>query len=112
MAAPASRAGRRHRLVRRETFGQRITAFLNPLDNLLSASLIFETYDWEGLGESIATPAGVGINLLLMVTRANSDTEAGWLGHRDPLDDIFESTERRSWFSRTGFSYLVRLRPY
>ncbi|KAK6531776.1 hypothetical protein TWF694_002945 [Orbilia ellipsospora] len=83
----AAHSTRRHRLVRRQTFGQRISSFLNPLDNLLSISLLFETYDWEGLGEAIAAPVGVALNIVMMITRANSNINSGWT-RSSPLEEV------------------------
>ncbi|KAF3936030.1 hypothetical protein ABW19_dt0209134 [Dactylella cylindrospora] len=96
----AAQATRRHRLVRRQTFGQRIASFLNPLDNLLAISLIFETFDWEGLGESIATPVGIGLNLVLMITRANSSVD-WFLGSSSVDDEILISLGNEHGRSRT-----------
>ncbi|KAJ6258572.1 hypothetical protein Dda_6618 [Drechslerella dactyloides] len=101
---PAHSASRRHRLVRRQTFGQRIASFLNPLDNLLSVSLLFETYDWEGLGESIAAPAGIALNILLMVARANSNTKLGWRGSSSAVEDVLR--DPRHDYSDTGSGAL------
>ncbi|KAK6337861.1 hypothetical protein TWF696_001339 [Orbilia brochopaga] len=105
MASPSTAthsASRRHRLVRRQTFGQRIAAFLNPLDNLLSVSLLFETYDWEGLGESIAAPAGIALNVLLMVARANSNIKLGWRGGSSSVEDVLRDPRHDYSESDTG----------
>ncbi|EPS35928.1 hypothetical protein H072_10589 [Dactylellina haptotyla CBS 200.50] len=99
-----SHSTRRHRLVRRQTFGQRIAAFLNPLDNLLSVSLLFETYDWEGLGETIAVPAGLVLNILLMITRANSNTSSGWR-RSDPIEEVLRDPNED--YGRSGGSGAI-----
>ncbi|EWC44993.1 hypothetical protein DRE_01052 [Drechslerella stenobrocha 248] len=110
-SATRSASSRRHRLVRRQTFGQRIAAFLNPLDNLLSASLLFETYDWEGLGESIAAPAGIALNVLLMIARANSNTKLGWRGTSSHVEDVLRDPRYDYSDSQAGgiFGWLMHI---
>ncbi|KAK6339695.1 hypothetical protein TWF718_009090 [Orbilia javanica] len=83
--APAST--RYHRMVRRQTFGERITSFLNPMDNWLAISLLFEEFDWDGFGESVALPVSIALNVALIVFRASSDTSGAWR-RSSPLEDV------------------------
>ncbi|KAF3181573.1 hypothetical protein TWF225_006617 [Orbilia oligospora] len=78
---------RYHRMVRRQTFGERIASFLNPMDNWLAISLLFEEFDWDGFGESVALPVSIALNVALIVFRASSDTSGGWR-RSSPLEDV------------------------
>ncbi|KAF3923012.1 hypothetical protein ABW20_dc0103777 [Dactylellina cionopaga] len=109
MPVPATASSsRRHRLVRKQTFGQRISSYLNPLDNLLSISLLFETYDWEGLGESIAVPIGLVLNILLMVTRANSNTNSSWR-RSDPIEEVLRDPNEDYNRGTGAFGWLMHI---
>ncbi|KAK6352368.1 hypothetical protein TWF730_009196 [Orbilia blumenaviensis] len=78
---------RYHRMVRRKTFGERIASFLNPMDNWLAISLLFEEFDWDGFGESVALPVSIALNVALMIFRASSNTSGGWR-RSSPLEDV------------------------
>lgn len=85
------------RLVRRRPLGQRVKAYLNPLDFLLWLSEEFDSSDWDQWQKEWATPMGVGLNLVFLIARANS-------GPSTPrYDDVFGddegSTSWRGWLA-------------
>lgn len=103
---------RYHRMVRRQTFGERIASFLNPMDNWLAISLLFEEFDWDGFGESVALPVSIALNIALIVFRASSDTSSGWRGS-SPLEDVLRdpslpyTPQSTSWWG-----YLFNILAY
>ncbi|KAL8822973.1 MAG: hypothetical protein Q9191_006304 [Dirinaria sp. TL-2023a] len=81
------------RLVRRRPLGQRIKAYLNPLDFLLWLAEELDSGDWDQWQKEWATPLGLGLNLVFLITRANSgpNTRRG--------DDVFGDDESyTSWW--------------
>lgn len=81
------------RLVRRRPFTERVKAFLNPLDFLLWLSEELETRDWDQLEKEWALPVGVGLNVVMLIVRANSAS-----GSR--VDSDIFGDEGPSWLSR------------
>ncbi len=89
------------RLVRRRPLGERIQAYLNPLDFVLWLSEELDSGDWDQWQKDWATPIGIGLNFVFLVARANSgpSTQRG--------DDVFGEAE-----GYTGWwAWLVRLLP-
>jgi len=87
------------RLVRRRPLGERIQAYLNPLDFVLWLSEELDSGDWDQWQKYWATPIGLGLNFVFLVARANSgpSTQRG--------DDIFGEAE-----GYTGWlAWLVRM---
>ena len=98
-----------NRLVRRQPLMQRLKAYLDPLDFLLWLSEELETSDWEEWQKEWATPIGVGLNLMMLIARANTG------GVSSGYDDVFaDDTRRGGWlawlvsntWSDTVHSYL------
>lgn len=81
------------RLVRRRPLGERIKAYLNPLDVLLWLSEELDSSDWDQWQKDWATSIGVGLNFVFLIARANSgpSTRRG--------DDVFGDDEGYSWWS-------------
>ena len=81
------------RLVRRRPLGQRIKAYLNPLDLLLWLSEELDSSDWDQWQKEWATPMGICLNLVFLIARANSGPSTR------PGDDVFGDDEGyRSWW--------------
>jgi hypothetical protein len=82
------------RLIRRKPLGERIKAYLNPLDFLLWLSEELESSDWEQWQKDWATPIGFGLNLIMLIARANVG------GRRSNIDDIFgDDTPSPGWLT-------------
>ena len=88
------------RLVRRAPLTERLKNYLNPLDFLLWLSEELNSLEWEEY-KGWSLPAGVAINLIFLIARANSG------GRYDELDDDifgeFDETHGSGWFN-----WLVR----
>ena len=69
--------------VRQRPLLERIKAYLDPLDFLLWLSEELETSDWEVWQQTWSVPLGFGVNLLMLVARANSR------GRSSAHDDVF-----------------------
>ena len=83
------------RIIRHQTLAQRLKAYLNPLDILLWISEELESSDWEQWGKEWAIPIGVGLNIVMLIARANARK-----GGRNTDDDVFGDTSNGSgWFS-------------
>ncbi|QUC21588.1 uncharacterized protein UV8b_05831 [Ustilaginoidea virens] len=78
------------RLVRRRPLWERVTSMLNPMDYLLWLSEEIETREWDT--SLVGTQAGLGLNLLFLIVRANS-------GSKRASDDIFGDDGSASWLS-------------
>ncbi|KAK6498893.1 hypothetical protein TWF481_011464 [Arthrobotrys musiformis] len=108
----APESTRYHRMVRRKTFGERIASFLNPMDNWLAISLLFEEFDWDGFGESVALPVSIALNVALIIFRASSNTSGGWR-RSSPLEDVLRdpsipyTPQTTSWWG-----YLFNILAY
>ncbi|MCJ1314858.1 hypothetical protein MMC15_000171 [Xylographa vitiligo] len=87
----------RHRLIRRQPLAERIKAYLDPLDFLLWVSEQFDSDDWDQWQKDWATSIGLGMNLVMLIARANSVS----LGSGE-VDDVFgeeyTGTGWLSWF--------------
>jgi hypothetical protein len=84
------------RIVRRAPLIERIKDFLNPHDNLLWASEELNSKDWEDFQQSYGTPIGIAINLVFLITRANSGSRVS------RSDDVFGDDATRNgsgWFT-------------
>lgn len=80
------------RLVRRQPLSERIKAHLNPWDFLLWLSEELETSDWEQWQRDWGTTIGIGINLVMLIARANSS------GRSSDYDDVFSDDYSSSSF--------------
>jgi hypothetical protein len=80
------------RLIRRRPLGERIKAYLNPLDFLLWLSEELDTTDWDRWEKDWAIPLGVTLNAIFLTARAKS--------RRTNLDydDVFGETGNASWW--------------
>ena len=99
----------RNRLIRRQPLAERIKAYLDPLDFLLWVSEQFDSDDWDQWQKDWATSIGLGMNLVMLIARANS----GSLGSGE-VDDVFgeeyTGTGWLSWFVReSGTLYVLKI---
>lgn len=91
----------RTRLVRRAPLLERIKAYINPLDFLLWLSEEISGNEWDDFQKRWATPAGLMLNLVFMIARANAGSRT-----TDADSDVFgDAYERRgsgwlAWFVR------------
>lgn len=60
------------RLIRRQPLHQRITAYLDPVDFLLTLSEKLNSGDWDQWQKTWALPIALALNLVFLVARANS----------------------------------------
>jgi hypothetical protein len=82
------------RLVRRQPLAERIKAYLDPLDFLLWLSEQFDSEDWDQWQKDWAKPIGLGLNLVMLIARANSG------GRRRVIDDVFgDEPSGSGWLS-------------
>ena len=85
------------RLVRRKPLLERVKDYLNPGDFLLWLSEEFETREWDS--KQFATPLALGLHVVLLIARANSESSG-----RSNGDDVFGDD-----YPGTGWlSYVVR----
>lgn len=85
-------------VVRRQPLFERVKAFLNPLDFLLWLSEELDANGWDQLEKEWAIPIGLGLNVVFLIARANSNHAAR------KYDDVFgESTAGSGWLG-----WLVR----
>lgn len=83
------------RLIRRQPLIERIKASLDPLDFLLWFSEEFDSGDWDQWQKDWATPIGLGVNILMLVARANSTGSVRQRG-----DDVFgDDTGSAGWMN-------------
>ena len=87
------------RLIRRQPLADRIKAYLDPLDFLLWVSEQFDPDEWDQWQRDWATPIGLGLNLCMLIARANSGSQTS-----GEFDDVFgeddAGTGWLSWFVR------------
>lgn len=76
------------RLVRRRSLFERLQAYLNPLDILLSISEKLDSDDWDQWQTSWATPICVVLNVTFLLARANCGPRNGSREDDVFLDDI------------------------
>lgn len=62
------------RLVRRKPIWERVTSIFNPLDFLLWLSEELETREWDS--KAVGTQAGLAMNFIFLLARANSGSSA------------------------------------
>ncbi|KAF2431002.1 hypothetical protein EJ08DRAFT_633096 [Tothia fuscella] len=96
------------RVVRRAPLSERIAAYLHPLDWLLWAAEEFNSNDWEDFQKAWGIPIGAGLNLIFLITRANSG------GKPSKGDDVFGDYDSRGsgwlvWFCRFVVHFLAIL---
>ncbi|KAJ5646109.1 hypothetical protein N7490_002481 [Penicillium lividum] len=82
------------RLVRRRPLMERIQAYLNPWDFLLWLSEEIDGNDWDQMEKDWGLTIGVGLNLIFIITRANSRSSGG-----KAFDDVFGEEEGVPWLS-------------
>lgn len=87
----------RPRLVRREPLMTRLQNYLNPWDFLLSINETLNSNDWEDVLKQWSIPAGVVLNFVFMIARANSKAADKTYG-----DDVFGD-----YHERRGSGWLV-----
>lgn len=102
------------RRVRRAPLTDRIQAYLNPWDFLLWLSEEINSNEWEEACRAWSTPAGIVINVLFMLARANvGNTSSFGRGGDDVFGDYDErhGTGWLAWFvsaqSEEGWSSFV-----
>ena len=82
------------RLVRRQPLSQRIKAYLNPLEFLLWLSEEIDSSDWDQWQQEWSTTIGIGINVVMLIARANSG------GSSRRGDDVFgDDTGGAGWLN-------------
>ena len=72
------------RLVRRRPLLERIKSYLSPLDFLIWLSEELDSSDLDQWQKEWATPAGVVLNVMFLIARANSGSSTRRTG-----DDVF-----------------------
>ncbi|KAJ5731946.1 hypothetical protein N7493_003427 [Penicillium malachiteum] len=82
------------RIVRRRPLAERIQSYLNPWDFLLWVSEEIDGHDWDQMEKDWGLTIGVLLNLVFLVTRANSRSS----GSR-AIDDVFGEDEGVPWLS-------------
>ncbi|PWW74041.1 hypothetical protein C7212DRAFT_284079 [Tuber magnatum] len=73
------------RLVRRQPLAERLSSLVNPFDLFLALSIWLESHDWDNLQNTIKNPLGLALNILCLVSRANSNGGYGRSGAEDVL---------------------------
>ncbi len=91
------------RLVRRAPLGERIRAYLNPLDFLLWLSEEVDSNDWDEFHRSYSTPIGLVLNFVFLIARANGGRGRG---SGNGMDDVFGDETSRGGSGWLG--WLVR----
>jgi len=61
------------RLVRRQSMTERLLTLINPFDFFLALSIWLESHDWDNLQNTIKNPLGLALNILCLISRANSN---------------------------------------
>ena len=87
------------RLIRRQPLLKRLKAYLDPLDFLFWLSEELDSSDWEQWQKEWATPIGIGLNIVMLVARANSGASARRRGD-DIFGDVDNSAGWMTWFVR------------
>ena len=82
------------RLVRRRPLAERIKSYLNPLDFLLWVSEEIDTHDWDQFEKDWALSAGIALNAVFLIARANSRPNASRI-----TDDVFGDDGWVPWLS-------------
>ena len=79
------------KFVRKQPLSERITAYLNPYDFLLWLSEELESNGCDQIEKEWALPIGVGLNLVFLIARANTQTRSS------SYDDVFGDPVGSSW---------------
>lgn len=79
------------KFVRRQPLSERISAYLNPYDFLLWLSEELESSGWDRIEKEWAIPIGVGLNLIFLIARANTQTRSA------SYDDVFGEASGTGW---------------
>ena len=87
------------RLIRRQPLVERIKGYLDPADFLLWLSEELESHGWDQLEKEWAIPIGFGLNLIILMARANSRGGTG------SYDDVFGDSKSEA----TWLNWLVRV---
>ena len=78
------------RLIRRRPLTERLRAYFDPRDFLLWVSEGLDASDWDQWSKDWGTSVGIGMNILMLIARANTGQQRGRV-----VDDVF-SDEKRS----------------
>ncbi|RPB03260.1 hypothetical protein L873DRAFT_1670674 [Choiromyces venosus 120613-1] len=73
------------RLVRRQPLAERLSGLINPFDLFLALSIWLESHDWDNLQNTVKNPLGLALNILCLISRANSNGGARRSGAEDVL---------------------------
>lgn len=104
------------RLVRRQPLAERLLSLINPFDFILGLWIWLESHDWDNLQNTIKNPLGLTLNILCLISRANSNGSS----RRSRADDVLRrpmggypgsisSGGGAGWGS--GLSYFVCVSP-
>ncbi|KAG0637356.1 hypothetical protein HOY80DRAFT_278128 [Tuber brumale] len=61
------------RFVRRQPLAERLSSLLNPFDLFLALFIWLESHDWDNLQNTVKNPLGLALNVLCLISRANSN---------------------------------------
>lgn len=88
------------RLIRRRPLVERVKAYLHPLDFLLWLSEELETSDWDQWQRDWAAPIGVGLNLVMLIAKANGGIRSNSAG--DVFGEEYSGSGWAGWFVGHG----------
>lgn len=97
------------RLVRRQPLAERLLSLINPFDFILGLWIWLESHDWDNLQNTIKNPLGLTLNILCLISRANSNGSSRRSADdvlRRPMGGISSGGGRGS-----GLSYFVCVSP-
>ncbi|CUS08408.1 unnamed protein product [Tuber aestivum] len=105
------------RLVRRQPLAERLSSLVNPFDLFLAFSIWLESHDWDNLQNTIKNPLGLALNVLCLISCANSNGAYRRSGADDVLrrpaggysGGISSGGGGAGWGS--GLSYFVCVSP-
>jgi hypothetical protein len=79
------------KFVRRQPLSERLKSYLNPYDFLLWLSEELEANGWDQLEKEWATPIGLTLNLVFIISRANTAKRS------TSYDDVFGDIPGVAW---------------
>lgn len=85
------------RLVRRESFRDRLATALNPLDHFFRLCEELDSQDWDAFTQQWGQPIGLSINLIFLIARAN--TGSSKKAANDVFSDLDEGAGFGGWVS-------------
>lgn len=95
------------RLIRRRPLVERIKAYLDPVDFLLWLSEQVDADDWDRWQKDCATSFGLGLNVILLLARANSGISLRRRGDDVFGDDVIY-TSWTAWFVSSSKALFLR----